>query len=111
MANGDRARRWLVRTALVTSSTVATLIGAQTLVAIDQPASEEQIQPASQTALPEAAPSSVIIHAAPSIVIMRQSGNVPNVAQAPSVTPTQIMPPPQPRIIQQPVRPVSRSTR
>src|SRR5687768_4670350 len=89
MANTDRARKLLVRTALVTSTTIATLIGAQNLAMLDA----SQLQ-ATQTPLTDnvvarslnenntpvpvihAAPEVTILQVAPSIVILRQSGEV-----------------------------------
>lgn len=124
MANTDRARKLLVRTALVTSTTIATLIGAQNLAMLDA----SQLQ-ATQTPLTEdvvarslnenntpvpvirAAPEVTILQAAPSIIILRQSGEVATTLPAiQPPNPAQISAP-DPVIVQQPVTQQSRSTR
>ena len=46
MAQAENTRRWIVRTALVTSSTIATLVGAQMLITVDQTANAAQPQTA-----------------------------------------------------------------
>ncbi len=93
MANTDRARKLLVRSALVTSTTIATFVGAQNLAMLDTrlisltatpfaesaaevpalvvPTSEVM---ASVTSMPQAvAPTLMIQKAAPSIIVLRQS--------------------------------------
>jgi hypothetical protein len=93
MTHNDRGRKLLVRSALATSVTIATFIGAQNLAMLDAsqlsltltPTSSATVtsdaasvtSPASQSSVPpaqHAAPQLVIRHAAPSIVILRQSG-------------------------------------
>lgn len=127
----DRGRKLLVRTALVTSVTVATLIGAQNLAMLDQKRFElsqassgnpdlillpPPSQPENQTSLVagETARPSEIRHVAPNLVILRQPGVVN--ADTPPATNTQnalvngaILPPnpvalaaPAPVIVQQP---------
>lgn len=95
MAPMDRPKRMLVRTSIVAGSTVATLIGAQTLITVDKQnpnlngsASTVEIQ-VQNTAIPQqplptatqvirALPTINIIHAAPSITIVRQAGRASN---------------------------------
>lgn len=116
MAPMDRPKRMLVRTSLVAGSTVATLIGAQTLIMIDNQnpaldmsadASAEQIQitSAPELSIPTLVPTQVtvrvlptaqIAHVAPSISIVRQSGQTTNqqapiVAAQPTAVPTQVV--------------------
>lgn len=94
MANADRTRKLLVRTFLVTGSTVATIIGAQTLVALDERTFANTADVNADTALVDssaqtitnAAPEITINRAAPSIVILRQGQQTPQVvASAPTV--------------------------
>ncbi len=83
MANTDRARKLLVRSALVTSTTIATFVGAQNLAMLDTrlisltltPSAESAaVVPASVTSMPQAvAPTLMIQRAAPSIIVLRQS--------------------------------------
>ena len=132
MTNSDRARKMLARTALVTSTTIATLVGAQNFAMLDArafQATEAANTPAAPevvvvppdavntpVALERAAPSITILHAAPSITILRQSGQAVRVQpSAPSVTSIQ---PPAPSqiaapvvVVQQPVPQPSRSSR
>ncbi len=114
MAQAENTRRWIVRTALVTSSTIATLIGAQMLITVDQTANAAQ----TQSAVVQTIANTTITHAAPSIVVLKQSGSVASVAEVPTTTPAQIaqqsqtqFQSQQPSIIQFPVRSRSRSTR
>lgn len=116
MANTDRARKLLVRTALVTSTTIATLIGAQNLAMLDARAfqgiemadtnTDQEIivvtPDAIRTPLPveRAAPNMTILHAAPSITILRQSGQI-STSQTASTSPLSIQPP-SPSSIQPP---------
>lgn len=95
MVDSDRARKLLVRSALVTGSTIATLVGAQNLAMIDmrqfeltntQTATPEaivvvplQVVATSLPALTETEQPTVevtIARSAPSITILRQSGDV-----------------------------------
>ncbi len=133
MANTDRARKLLVRTALVTSTTIATIVGAQNLAMLDAsqflatetPVTENvtALSP-NTTATPvevvRAAPELTILQEAPSIIILRQSGEVsatrPVTGSTNNTTP--IQPPipaqiaaPDPVIVQQPVPQQSRSSR
>ncbi|MBZ0301028.1 MAG: hypothetical protein K8J31_14870 [Anaerolineae bacterium] len=138
MANSDRARKLLVRTALVTSSTIATLVGAQNLAMLDNtqfaqnPTTPDTVLElssedlASDTAINNVAPELAIVRAAPSITIIRQSGQerTASLIQPPDpvavATPQPVIVQPQPQvsapqpvIIQssQPARSRSRSTR
>lgn len=89
MGNVDRNRKLLVRTALITSSTIATLIGAQNLALLDTRQIEQVLAPTTEpTAMPPVTPGLInqpeatahvlptieIAHAAPSITILRQPG-------------------------------------
>ena len=96
MAPMDSAKRMLVRTSLVAGSTVATLIGAQTLITVDQHdaalkaataqvealstnanVSQTIVQPTVTTAVVvHTAPTIQIAHVAPSIIVVRQPGQV-----------------------------------
>jgi hypothetical protein len=102
MANTDRTRKLIVRTALVTSSTFATIIGAQSLATLDaqqfQNMQDTQINLVSDGVLPSdsvvvarVAPNIVGIRVAPNVTILRQPGAVS--APAPSGTNTSILPP------------------
>jgi hypothetical protein len=123
MANVDRARKLLVRTALVTSSTIATLIGAQDLALLDRRQIEQALTPTTEPTIPVAPATSIpaaieITHAAPSVTILRRPGQTgpvqPPPAQAALIqppAPVQLAPPdpvivqgeaPPPIIIQQP---------
>ncbi|MCA9903946.1 MAG: hypothetical protein KC547_08820, partial [Anaerolineae bacterium] len=109
MANVDRARKLLVRTALVTSSTIATLIGAQNLALQDTSTSEPAptpttepagipttvpVVPVEPTAITQASPTITINHAAPNVVILRRAGQAGPVQQsAPVVQAASIQPP------------------
>ena len=134
MTNSDRARKMLARTALVTSTTIATLVGAQNFAMLDARAfqtSEAASTPVSPevvvvppvaantpAAVERAAPTITILHAAPSITILRQSGQ-PVRVQPPAASVTSIQPPvpsqiaaPAPVVVvQQPVPQPSRSSR
>lgn len=132
MANTDRAIKLLVRTALVTSTTIATLVGAQTFAMLDArnfqidttPSSEPNevvVVTPSATRTPvqieQAAPDITIVQAAPSIIILRRSGQI-NTSQPTVADVTSIQPPvpsqitaPDPVVIQQPVPQRSRSSR
>jgi hypothetical protein len=132
MANTDRARKLLVRTALVTSTTIATLVGAQNFAMLDArdfpidltPSSEPNevvVVTPSATRTPvqieRAAPDITILQAAPSITILRQSGQI-NTSQPTAANVTSIQPPapsqitaPNPVVVQQPVPQRSQSSR
>lgn len=129
MANTDRTRKLLVRTALVTSTTIATLVGAQNLAMLD--ARSFQASDVAPTETPNtvvvvtpeatrtpvtierAAPNLTILQAAPSITILRQSGQLEaaqdaslQVASVPAIqppSPSQI-PAPDPVVIQPPAQ-------
>ncbi|PJF43683.1 MAG: hypothetical protein CUN55_07805 [Phototrophicales bacterium] len=140
MTNTDRARKLLIRSALVTSTTIATLIGAQNLAVLDarnfqvdtslsSKSNEVGVVIPSDMPTPvqieQVAPSVTIQHAAPSVIILRQSGQLstskPSVANVTSIqppVPSQIQPPvpsqinpPAPVVVQQPVQQRSRSSR
>lgn len=124
MANTDRARKLLVRTALVTSTTIATLVGAQNLAMLDANqflATETPVAGNVPAPLPNtlptpaevvrSAPEITILQAAPSIIILRQSGKVSTALPVTggTNTTTTIQPPipaqiaaPDPVIVQQP---------
>jgi len=133
MTNTDRARKLLVRTALVTSTTIATLIGAQNFAMLDL--RNLQTEEADRTAEPDdvavviptaihtsvpverAAPEITILHIAPSITILRQSGQV-NTTQSTTASVAPIQPPapsqitaPNPVVVPQPVPQNSHSSR
>ena len=141
MANTDRARKLLVRTALVTSTTIATLIGAQNLAMLDArdfqtetpaPGTESNevvvvtpLATRTPAAIERAAPDITIMNVAPSITILRQSGQV-NTSQPVAASVTRIQPPapsqitapnpvvnaaPNPVVVPQPVPPRSQSSR
>ncbi len=139
MANPDRARKLLVRSALVTSATIATFVGAQSLAMLDASQLEAIFTPSPEaisnplpevsTPLPvqQVAPELTIQQAAPSIIILRRAGQ-PNSGAAPSSTiqppaqiavpnPVLMQPPtgqiaaPNPQIVQQPIVQSSRSSR
>jgi hypothetical protein len=134
MANSDRTRKLLVRSALVTSTTIATFVGAQNLAMLDATRLEAMFTPSPEATLvnplPEittpvpvvpAAPSLTIQQAAPSIVILRHAGEAAFHAN-PEVNPdgstVVIQPPipseisaPIPVIVQQPIVQSSRSSR
>ncbi len=123
MAPLDRPKRMLVRTTIVAGSTVATLIGAQTLITVDSQnlvlnntsssAVEAQIQ-STATEIPQlpqptatvvvrALPTIQIVHVAPSISIVRQSGQVSDqAAQTVAAQPTSV----QAQVVIQPPVPV-----
>ncbi len=133
MANPDRARKLLVRSALVTSTTIATFLGAQNLAMLDTRQFELLLTPSPEVvnmlppteAIPPtvqaAAPTLVIQQAAPSIIILRQSANPGSGSQPTPFIVQQlaaIQPPapavisvPAPVIVQQPIRQSSRSSR
>ncbi|MBZ0291090.1 MAG: hypothetical protein K8L99_00850 [Anaerolineae bacterium] len=117
----DRGRKLLVRTALVTSSTIATLIGAQSLALLDNTKIEEILTPivpptegiavapsptTIQDEITNAAPSIEILHESPSLTILRHPGQTGPIQTA-SSQPRNIQPPnpvqlsaPEPVIVQ-----------
>lgn len=110
-AKQDRTRKMIVRTALVTSTTIATLVGAQNLAMLDVAHSSQALaqspDPVAMVVTPSA--SSVgIQQTAPSIVILRSAGQGQSQPQSVAAT-SNIQPPnpvqlaaPQPQVIQQP---------
>ncbi len=134
MANPDRARKLLVRSALVTSTTIATFVGAQNLAMLDATRLEAMFTPAPEAAIVNllteittpvpvvrAAPDLVIQQAAPSIIILRRAGETGDAAISANPggrSAAGIQPPvpseiavPAPVIVQQPVVQSSRSSR
>ncbi len=132
MANPDRTRKLLVRSALVTSTTIATFIGAQNLAMLDATRLEAMLTPSPEAAivnlLPEnttpvpvvhAASDLVIQQAAPSIIILRRAGQTGEAAVSPAVSSSVVIQPPAPAevaapapvIIQQRIVQSSRSSR
>lgn len=113
MAQTDRNRKLIVRTALATSSTIATLVGAQSLVMLD--AAQFQ-QDAALTAAETGAANNEVISAAPGITILRQSGQNTTTQSNSAATTTSIQPPNPvqitgPTIVQQPFSFRTRSSR
>jgi len=129
MANTDRARKLLIRTALATSSTIATLFGAQNLALLDG-ASFQQIdtQTVSDTGVsdtPQTDSTLTINTAAPSFVILRHAST--DSTQLNQATNMVVVQPPLPNqiaivpegvqqsaqtiVVQQPVRQRTRSSR
>lgn len=126
MANTDHARKLLVRTALVTSTTIATLVGAQNFAMLDArsfytpeeiPSNEVVVVAPLTNDVPttilRTEPNITILHRAPNITILRQSGEVNTASVA-----TRIQPPapsqiaaPAPVIVQQPIPQRSRASR
>lgn len=139
MANPDRARKLLVRSALVTSATIATFVGAQNLAMLDTariealftPSPEAVVNPLPEVTTPipviHSAPDLAIQQAPPSIIILRRSGQAavnpgssgamviqppaPSELSAPAPVIVQQGAAPAPVIVQQPVIPSSRSSR
>ena len=99
MANISKSKQFLVRTVLVAGSTVATLIGAQSIALFDQRAQlTPEVAPtvSTQTLLPVQQPTTEILHQAPSIIILRQPQSaLPNVRP---VVNTPAIAPPNPQI-------------
>ncbi len=119
MANNDRTRKLLVRSAMVSSVTIATLVGAQNLALLDAsrfasmtassfdatvaPVDAAIVVPLVATVtpltLPKPASDVVIQLAAPSMIILRQSGTVAVSAtdgqtQNPTTVNTRVIQPP-----------------
>ncbi|MEQ8677224.1 MAG: hypothetical protein RLP44_09460 [Aggregatilineales bacterium] len=131
MANTDRTRKLLVRTALATSTTIATLVGAQNFAMLDtrdfQLTDNELLETvginttsdSTNMTIAHSAPQITIMHVAPSITVLRQSGQTTaTTTQAVAMNPVNIQPPvpsqitvPQPVVVQQPRAQRSRSTR
>jgi hypothetical protein len=83
MASSDNARKLLIRTALVTGTTVATLFGAQTLAVMDTEVLTEVLTPTASEIMLDSESDSipqsesfVIQRAAPSVTILRRAGTV-----------------------------------
>jgi len=123
MANTERARKLLVRSAIATSATVTTLFGAQNLAALDLakadlnnfvgsdpvvmadtlPTQDLQAQITNTPANlePTLVPTAQILHSAPTITILRQPGQVNTTGT--NVSNNQIViQPPQPVAVAQP---------
>jgi hypothetical protein len=129
MANPDRTRKLLVRSALVTSATIATFVGAQNLAMLDATRLEALFTPEAVVVNPlaeittpvpvvRAAPDLVIQQAAPSIIILRRAGDAAVSVNPGGSSPVVIQPPapaevaaPAPVIVQQPIVQSSRSSR
>lgn len=131
MANSDRTRKLLVRTGLVTSTTIATLFGAQTLAMLDGSQFQDAQTAVSDhtiAAMPDSvsvpvarsAPEITILHTAPSITVLRQPGTIEpplnnQTTTTSTATSTTIQPPApsvsEPVVVQQPSRQRSRASR
>lgn len=94
MANSDRGRKLLIRTALVTGSTVATLFGAQNLAVLDQntfgnfddnatdtattvqqPEATQAVDSITSESTPTIVPTPTqVLRTSPNIVVLRQPG-------------------------------------
>lgn len=119
MSNSDRARKLLVRTFLVTGSTVATIMGAQGLITLDQQTlTGATSNAAAADTITSAAPDITIASAAPSIVILPDDEETTPqvVASAPTIqlqqsTTQSSITAPQPVTIQRAFTFTSRSTR
>lgn len=114
MANTERGRKLLVRSALVTGTTIATLVGTSNLAMLDARALQATLTPiatANEVALTtatslqqadasiiNAAPEITIQHAAPTITILRQAGSSQQIASANNT----VIQPPQPAEIAAP---------
>lgn len=119
MANTDRARKLLVRTALATSTTIATLVGAQNFAMLDSnsfqsvgnlPLENIAVDANSPVTIEHVAPDITISHVAPTITVLRHSGQVANTSNTQSVVQSQVRAP-QPVVVRQPRVQRSRSTR
>lgn len=114
MASSDNARKLLVRTALVTGSTVATLFGAQTLALMDAQTFSQILTPeavtnpaetVAQQDIIEISPTTqvVIQRAAPSVTILRRPGTTGAQAAAPQTsTAGMVIQPPSPVVLAAP---------
>ncbi len=112
MANLDRSKKALVRVALVSGSTVATLVGAQTVATIDQTARLNDVIPVVTEAAPAPTatmqPTALVLHQAPSVVLLRTpqspTTNTRSVNTAPVIAPpaAQMIVPPNPQAISGP---------
>ncbi|PJF28861.1 MAG: hypothetical protein CUN52_11310 [Phototrophicales bacterium] len=130
MSNADRTRKLLIRSMVITTSTVATILGAQNLALLDAQSFQSMNTPVAIPLETTTAPtltdmgdvqSPIIRQSTPHIVILRNAGSTS--ADATSTRGQQpsssvIMPPvpsqvieQQPIIYQQPVPQVSRSSR
>ena len=132
MAAQDRARKLIVRTVLVTSTTVATLFGAQNFALLDALHTQADntsliISQVEQTSLDTQSPDLIspvspeitIQNTSPNLTILRRSGSSDPLAQdstevnAVPVQPAGIaqIAAPEPVVVQQPVPQRTRSTR
>jgi hypothetical protein len=123
MAGMDRPKKMLVRTAFVTGTTVATLLGAQTLALLDQRMADQIDSGSGEVVLPlpiviatgqpELMPTATVLRVAPNIVVLREAGQAVvapgQPASAPPANTVAIQPPspvqlsaPAPIIVQQP---------
>ncbi|HEX3053804.1 MAG TPA: hypothetical protein VHP83_24305 [Aggregatilineaceae bacterium] len=112
MAAGlNSTKRFLVRLSLITSSTIATIVGAQSLAVMDRPAVPQQnLVVSNDTTVPQAPPSIVILRhpgqtALNSAQSVTQSGAVVQPPQPITIAP------PSPVIVSAPVQAVTRSSR
>lgn len=123
MSGMTATKRFIIRTSLITGSTLATILGAQSLAALDTSlfatnanANTPATNPAAPMALPETvtvavpSPTSEPRQAEPSIVILRRTGQTTTstTAQASSAPVVSIQPPapvqvqaPAPVVVQQ----------
>jgi hypothetical protein len=129
MANTDRARKLLVRSAMATSATIATFVGAQNLAMLDTRMIALTLTPSAESAvvspaaaMPQtAAPTLLIQKSAPSVIVLRQPQTTNQMVSYQSSAQGNVMaiqPPvpaqmsaPSPVIVQQPVQQSSRSSR
>ncbi|MFN8376450.1 MAG: hypothetical protein U0694_26710 [Anaerolineae bacterium] len=105
------AKRFLVRTSLITGSTMATILGAQSLAVLDlntMQADTVEVQPADTTTVSSAAPGLIIIrHSADDTV--KSASNLSNtVVTAPNPV---VVRPPDPVIVQPRISRRTRSSR
>lgn len=134
-ANADRTRKLLVRASLVSSATIATLVGAQNLAMLDtrqimltQTANAQNGVAVNVTdpGAPAAAQHTIIKQAPPAIVILRHPGDAakfkpaPNTGAAPAApaasnieppAPSEVEAPPAQVVVVQPDQPQQQKTR
>lgn len=112
MAAGlNSTKRFLVRLSLITSSTIATIVGAQSLAVMDRPSVPQQNMVVSN--------GPTVPQAPPSIVILRHPGQIAlNDTQSAAQLGVVVQPPqaitiapPSPVIVSAPVQAVTRSSR
>ncbi len=126
MASGmTPAKRFLVRMSLVTGSTLATIVGAQSLIALDGPAFSKNGSLASPSAavIPASGSTLPVQVAPPSIIILGSSGQPQtalstisgghNPQSLPAVQPPRpvVIVPPSPVVVSAPAMPMTRSSR